>query len=295
MFKLFSIVAALTLGHNSVTAFYPGPASFVARKSTTTRLRMSDAKDISLSTYTDKLSLKSKHVHYSVLHRRIPCFESHSSPASLMSANQFCFTGPSDTAFVFIEFQNEFTSPGGKLYDAVKDTMDQYDTIANAQKVLTVARNAGCTIIHAPIEFEPGHREINGEFGILANVKAGEAFTAKTWNSDFCDAMKPAPTDLVVKGKTGLCGFHSTNLDFLLRQNHITNVVLSGFLTNCCVESTMRTAYENGYKVFTLKDCCGATSIAGHEAAFEHTFGMFSIPTTSEEIMNAIQTPIAVV
>jgi nicotinamidase-related amidase len=173
--------------------------------------------------------------------------------------------------------------------------MDQYGTIENAQKVMNYARNAGCTIIHVPIEFEKGHKEINGEFGILANVKAGEAFTANTWNSEICDEMKPESSDLVVKGKTGLCGFHSTNLDFLLRQNSINNVVLSGFLTNCCVESTMRTAYENGYKVYTLKDCCGATSVAGQEAAFEHTFGMFSIPTTSDEIMDSIKAPVVVV
>ena len=34
--------------------------------------------------------------------------------------------------------------------------------------------------------------------------------------------------------------------------------------------------------VYTLKDCCAATSIEGQEAAYEHTFGMFSVPTTSE-------------
>ena len=26
-----------------------------------------------------------------------------------------------------------------------------------------------------------------------------------------------------------------------------------------------------------MKDCCAATSIAGQEAAYEHTFGMFSV------------------
>jgi nicotinamidase-related amidase len=199
-----------------------------------------------------------------------------------------CVVDPSKTAFVFIEFQNEFTSPGGKLYDAVMETIDHYGTIENAKTVMNYARKAGCTIIHAPIEFEKGHPEINGDFGILANVKAGGAFEAKTWNSEFCTDMVPQPSDLIVKGKTGLCGFHSTNLDFLLRQNRIQNVVLSGFLTNCCVESTMRTAYENGYQVYTLKDCCGATSIAGHDAAFEHTFGMFSIPSNAKEIMEMI-------
>lgn len=32
---------------------------------------------------------------------------------------------PSSTAFVFIEYQNEFTTPGGKLHDAVKDCMEK--------------------------------------------------------------------------------------------------------------------------------------------------------------------------
>jgi len=198
---------------------------------------------------------------------------------------------PLETAFVFIEFQNEFTTPGGKLYEAVEESIQTYGTLTNAEKVLNYARSSGCTVIHVPIEFEKGHNEISGDYGILANVKDGEAFTAKSWNSQFCVQMSPQESDLVVKGKTGLCGFHSTNLDFILRQNQIKNVVLSGFLANCCVESTMRTAYENGYNVYTLKDCCGATSVAGMEACFEHNFGMFSIPTTSDVIMASIKIP----
>lgn len=77
----------------------------------------------------------------------------------------------------------------------------------------------------------------------------------------------------------------------MLRQANVKNVVLGGFLTNCCVESSMRTAYEHGYKVYTLKDCCAATSIEAHENAFTNNFGMFSIPTDSTTIINAIQSP----
>jgi nicotinamidase-related amidase len=32
---------------------------------------------------------------------------------------------PKETAFVFIEYQNEFATEGGKLHEAVKDAMDQ--------------------------------------------------------------------------------------------------------------------------------------------------------------------------
>jgi len=136
-------------------------------------------------------------------------------------------------------------------------------------------------IIDSSVNNLKGHNEISGSYGILKGIKEGELFKAREWGSDFCELMKPAENDIVCKGKSGLCGFASTNLDFLLRQNGIKNVVLAGFLTNCCVESSMRSAYELGYNVYTVKDCCAATSIAAQDAAFEHNFGMFSVPTTS--------------
>lgn len=165
--------------------------------------------------------------------------------------------------------------------------------LENSSKLADFARSNGCTVIHCPINFEPGHAEIADQpYGILANVKDGAAFTNGEWGADFSPSMRPIEGDLIVKGKSGLCGFESTNLDFLLRQKGATNIVLGGFLTNCCVESTMRSAYEKGYKVCTLKDCVAATSIEAQEATLEHNFGMFSIPTNSEEIKEALSTPI---
>ena len=155
-----------------------------------------------------------------------------------------------------------------------------------------------------------GHGEINARpYGILTGIKENEIFKSGTWGADFCYIMKPQPGDLVASGKRGLCGFATTNLDFILRQNDCKNIVLGGFLTNCCVESTMRSGYELGYKgkwiifqylfsesyrfneinlwslflssVYTVKDCCAATSVEAQSAAYEHTFGMFSVPTIS--------------
>jgi len=63
-----------------------------------------------------------------------------------------------------------------------------------------------------------GHNEIGKTpYGILAGVKDGAAFTAGEWGSEICETMKPKEGDKIVKGKSGLCGFYSTNLDFLLR------------------------------------------------------------------------------
>eukprot|EP00536_Pseudo-nitzschia_multiseries_P014244 jgi/Psemu1/214216/e_gw1.678.38.1 len=196
---------------------------------------------------------------------------------------------PQETAFVFIEYQNEFTTEGGLLHDAVKASMDKTNMLENSSSLLSAARQSGSTIIHAPISFEPGHDEIaDSTYGILANVKQGKAFTRGEWGADFSAKMMPQQGDLTVKGKSGLCAFASTNLDFLLRQKGAKNVVLGGFLTNCCVESTMRTAYELGYNVYTVSDCMAATSVEAQDAALEYNFGMFSIPKTSSEVIGAI-------
>lgn len=72
-----------------------------------------------------------------------------------MSSSEEISLDPSDTAVVFIEYQNEFTSPGGKFYDAVKDCMEQTNMLENSVRFASRAREAGCTIIHCPISFEP--------------------------------------------------------------------------------------------------------------------------------------------
>ena len=92
------------------------------------------------------------------------------------------------------------------------------------------------------------------------------------------DILKPAPQDIVIEGKRGLDAFASTNLDFILRSRGITTIALGGFLTNCCVESTMRTGYEKGYQVVTLKDYTATLSEEEQRLAVEKNYPMFSRP-----------------
>jgi ureidoacrylate peracid hydrolase len=107
--------------------------------------------------------------------------------------------------------------------------MTKTNMLENSSQMVRTAREAGCTIIHCPISFEPGHNEIaKNPYGILQGVKEGAAFTNGEWGSDFAPSMRPMPGDLVVKGKSGLCGFQSTNLDFLLSQHDTKTVVLGG-------------------------------------------------------------------
>ena len=68
-----------------------------------------------------------------------------------------CDPEPAKTAVVFIEFQNEFTTEGGKLHDAVKAVMAETGMLAKAADLAAKARKAGVTIIHAPITFKASY------------------------------------------------------------------------------------------------------------------------------------------
>jgi ureidoacrylate peracid hydrolase len=183
------------------------------------------------------------------------------------------------TALVLIEFQNDFTTEGGVLHGAVKPVMESNKMLQNAAETVAKAREAGVTIVHAPINFMAGYYEITSHpYGILKGVVDNNAFIKGSWGGSITDEMAPKEGDIVIEGKRGLDTFGSTNLDFILRSKGIENIVLGGFLTNCCVESTMRTGYEKGYNVFTLTDCTAATSLDEQEAAIKFTYPMFSRP-----------------
>jgi nicotinamidase-related amidase len=199
---------------------------------------------------------------------------------------------PNKTAVVLIEYQNDFTSEGGALHGAVKGVMDDSGMLANSQRVVDEARKAGATVIHAPITFAPGYGELGNPdnvYGILKGVIDSKAFVKGTWGAEICDQMTPQGDDIVVEGKRGLDTFATTNLDFILRSRDIETVILGGFLTNCCVESTMRTAYEKGYDVITLTDCTAATSAEEQTSATAQDYPMFSQPMTSDEVVGALQ------
>ncbi len=196
---------------------------------------------------------------------------------------------PSTTALVLIEFQNDFTSEGGALHGAVEGSMAATGMLANAKRALSASREAGMTIVHSPISFQAGYFEITSHpYGILKGVVDSNAFVKGSWGCEIVGDVAPDDGEVVLEGKRGLDAFGSTNLDFILRSKGITTIVLAGFLTNCCVESTMRSAYERGYEVITLTDAVGATSNAEHDNAIAYDYPMFSKPTTVAEYIQSL-------
>merc|ERR1712217_56135 len=168
--------------------------------------------------------------------------------------------------------------------------MENTQMLNKSVEMCKVIRAKGAKVVHAPIMFkEDASDNPNKGLGILAGCAKDKLFTAGTWNAEICDSMKPTKQDIVVVGKKGLDAFPGTDLETQLNAHGIETVVLAGFLANCCVESTMRTAFEKGFNVVTLANCTATTSKEAQQAAVEGTYGMFSTPMSAADFIANIE------
>ena len=207
---------------------------------------------------------------------------------------------PSKTAVLFIELQNEFATKGGKLHESVREVMEKTNMLENCSKVFNEICNNdyGVRIFHAPISFaEGGADNPNRYLGILGGCDYDELFLRGSWNAQIVNELQPnsstslesfnesnlsyrhASQDervIIINGKRGLSAFVNTDLEINLRKFGIETIALAGFMANCCVESTMRDAYDRGYNVVTLVDGVATTTVRGYQSCVDITYPIYS-------------------
>jgi nicotinamidase-related amidase len=195
----------------------------------------------------------------------------------------------SETAVIFIEFQNDFCKEGGKLFDLVKSEMTRLRTVENALRLLEAARAKGCTIIHCPFSLDAIWVDHCSICGLIANVRQGECFQPGTWGHCIIDELVPLDDETVLNNKRALSGFTNTYLDEILKQKNVKNVMIAGFLTNVCAQATAWSAYDLGYHVRMAVDACAATSRSNHEYVVNEVCPILGGKTTVDDLIDAME------
>jgi nicotinamidase-related amidase len=83
--------------------------------------------------------------------------------------------------------------------------------------------------------------------------------------------------------------FYNTDLETTLRCLKITDLVVSGIMTNLCVESTVRDAYFRDYRVHFLLDATGTINEELHLAALKNIAFGFAYVTETEKIIRQLE------
>ena len=76
------------------------------------------------------------------------------------------------------------------------------------------------------------------------------------------DGLEPVPGDIVVT-KDVNSGFVGTPLEVELRRAGVHRLVVAGFFTNFCVETTVRMAGNMGFDTYLVHDACATVNRVG--------------------------------
>lgn len=81
---------------------------------------------------------------------------------------------------------------------------------------------------------------------------------------------------LPIVAKNTYDAFLNTNLNELLKECKVERVVVCGVMTDCCCDTTARSAFNRGWETWLVRDACGTASKSQHEAGlrgFGYAFG----------------------
>jgi nicotinamidase-related amidase len=193
---------------------------------------------------------------------------------------------PQNTALILIGYQNDYFASDGVLNAVISDSVAAVGTLKNTLQLLENLTKTDTTIITTPIVFSPDYRELKHPIGILKTIQEIGAFKEGSRGSETIPEIEALGDRVIqIQGKQSLNAFSNTGLQATLKNRDIQNVVIAGAVTSVCIDSTARSAFEDGYSVTVLSDCTAGRTHAEQEMFCNSIFPVFSHVTTSQEFL----------
>jgi nicotinamidase-related amidase len=108
---------------------------------------------------------------------------------------------------------------------------------------------------------------------------------------EFITGLEPRGGEVViVKDVNG--GFIGTSLEINLRRSGISRLVVAGFFTNMCVETTVRQSGNMGFDTYLVQDACATTNRVGYDGTNydAETVHALSVASMHREFCTALDT-----
>ena len=193
------------------------------------------------------------------------------------------------TALLLIDVQNYSTHPDGGSFkrasgmdesarDAFLNRLSA-TTLPNLSRLLQTCRAAGIEVIYTVIE----SLTRDGRDRSLDHRISGISVPKGSWDGKVPDIVAPREDDIVIS-KTSSSVFISTNMDYVLRNLGIRYLIISGLLTDQCVDSAVRDGCDLGYLVTLVTDACASHSEERHITSLRNNRGYCRQVTTAQLI-----------
>ncbi len=172
-----------------------------------------------------------------------------------------------DTALLCIDMQYLDAAPGYGVFAEASDSgvpleaqeyyFDRlkYTVLPNVHRLQEAFRRFDLEVIHTRIQSHtsdgrdrsPGHKRL----GLHAPPGSKEA--------EFLEQVAPEGDEIIIN-KTASGVFNSTNIEYILRNMHITGLYVTGVYSNECVSTAIRDACDLGFHVTLISDGCATVT-----------------------------------
>lgn len=163
---------------------------------------------------------------------------------------------PSKVALLIVDMQNSFCHPDGVAVGLGGPLADIETVMSNLDMCRDAAREASITVAYTRQGYAPDYSDQGrsaAAYPISAALRAHGGVIRGTWDHAIVDALTPRDEDIVVD-KTRLDAFLYTPMEAILRNAGIETLIIGGCVTNFCVETTVRSAWQRDYDVIVLED-----------------------------------------
>ncbi len=193
---------------------------------------------------------------------------------------------PADSALLFVDVQNfSARRQGGEFKDldgaAFEEAYGDYfhhlenSAIPNMQRLQAAFRAAGIEVLYTTIE----SLTLDGRDRSLDYKITGFNVPRGSWDGKVIDELQPGEDEMCFP-KSSSSVFISTHIDYVLRNLGVKQLVISGLLTDQCVESAIRDACDLGYLVTQVTDACATITNKRHENSLRAIRGYCRQTTT---------------
>lgn len=194
-----------------------------------------------------------------------------------------------ETALLFVDLQTIYCTPG--LDPSHPELVEDHyyfkrlkaTTIPNTQRLLKAARASGIQVLHTIIEaLTKDGRDISLDHR-LSNIFVPKGMP----EGQPIKELTPIDNEIILpKSSSGV--FNSTNIDYVLKNLGIRYLIVSGVITDQCVDMTVRDAADRGYLVTLAEDACATYSQARHDNALK-AFGGYCWVSDTETVVNRLK------
>lgn len=176
---------------------------------------------------------------------------------------------PRRTALLLVDCQVDFAAPEGALGRQGVDMRAAQMAVRNVAMLADKARAAGvpCLFVRL-ITRSAEETERQREWNIRRGHQGDPPLCREgTPGAEFVGPRPLANEPVFTKRRYD--AFSGTGLDAHLRELKRDTLVIAGLTTECCVDSTARTAFERDYHVLIASDAVAAYEPDLHEAALK--------------------------